>query len=318
MTYEEWKNNGYSMNKKIEYNYDENGYDDNGFDRDWVHINTATRYDEYGFNKEGNIHKDTHLPTDMNGKRRKDYQNSIFNSNQSIECFDSRIKELFFRNDELIILTKLITNFEILDINKIINYEVIELLACRPSKESIYTGPRCLDGTPDMRYNGSVTYEYKTTIKIKQGEGEKIKVLSENVNKTKVQEIINIYNFILYAIKDYCFKELYDSLININNKCKQNTAVYKKIVQDLKEKKSIYEKLKPKQNKFTDEQKSKFNNLGKDIEQISNKLKKYENYENEFLDIFEKISQRTKELLIVQKEDSLENEIDDLFAKIGD
>ena len=53
-------------------------YDENGFDKDWMHVSTGTRYDEYGFNKNKSIHKETRLPTDTNGHRRYYYPNSIF------------------------------------------------------------------------------------------------------------------------------------------------------------------------------------------------------------------------------------------------
>ncbi len=50
-------------------------YDENGFDAEWLHGDTGTRFDKYGFNKNGSIHKDTKLSIDENGYNRKYYKN---------------------------------------------------------------------------------------------------------------------------------------------------------------------------------------------------------------------------------------------------
>jgi len=50
-------------------------YDENGFDANWIHKETKTRYDHFGFNKDGSIHKDTGIAKDKNGKDRTWYKN---------------------------------------------------------------------------------------------------------------------------------------------------------------------------------------------------------------------------------------------------
>ncbi len=293
-------------------------YDDNGFDEDWIHIVTGTRYDEYGFNKNRSIHKDTGLPIDTAGHRRDYYQSSIFSLIKNITCFDQKIKDLFFQDFDWHILRKVLP-LSIKEIQKEQRSGIqlaIEVRNYKYITKQVYTGPKCLNGSPDMRYKGGYSTKNTTVFEMRIGKTSIKEVLQGKVLEKKIQESIDRYNNYLFSMEDLLLKELYDILNNINIQCKNSKKLLDELIIESRKKIDIYKKLEEHQKKFTEEQYDKFNKLKRDIKIIEDQIKDIDSFDKEFEKVYQKSIIRLKEIKKESRKIQTNNEVDDLFNQL--
>ncbi len=237
-------------------------------------------------------------------------EKEILNGN----CFDKLIKGLFFQENDLNILKQ---------INNIVEKEYsislpsrVELKDHKHITDQIYTRPTCLDGSPDMRYNGGFTIRQTTVFNMSIGKTNINEVLQGKVSEQKIQEAIDEYNMFLFAMKDQQFEKVYRILENINNECKENIKYLTELVADEKDKIDICKKLKQHKDKFTKEQSNKFENLVKDIKTIGNKIEEIDDHSVEFEESYKKLKFRLNEIKAESGEAKENNEINDLFKQL--
>ncbi len=287
-----------------------NEYDENGFDKDWVHIVTGTRYDEYGFNRDGSIHEFTRLSTDSKGHKRDYYKNMESSPSNAKET----IEDLFFKNDDLYILKK-IHNTNLKD-KKL--YIKIVLLKHEIIKTDLYTGPKCMDGTPDLRYSGSYSRQIKTFLHFcieKNSLKDEVIVdaLDISYSKDKIQNTIDRYNNYLLLIQD---KEIYNLYTDLNQIIKgwlDNQEEQNRLFFIRKKKKDSYEKLEKYIHSFNTEQLDKFNKFKIDIINLDCKINKIYFFEKNFKDKYKKIKLRINEVNPKVRQKRIDDEINSLF-----
>ncbi len=295
--------------------YDE--YDKYGFNKYWMHKDTGTRWDTLGFNKNGTMHKDTHTSKDKFGHRREYY------SVEGICQYSIILLNNLFLNAALL-------NFdgeEFIDVR--LNYKNISKIELSSFDVEIKTNhmdtrPKKLNGAPDYRYKsiGVSSTHYTTSYKIVYRTKEQSKKVSfqytskENLLKSNLEKSIEKYNLFLSSLKNPEFSNLYEEFLYIKERCKAGVKETSKLKLQKNKKANIYNKLVTHKDKFTEEQYRKFENLKQEIEAISSKIDKEENFKKDFDDIYKKLETQTKTIEKNLSNNKIDDEIDDLFNQL--
>jgi len=262
-----------------------------------------------------NINNHQDFETNDFNKNVKDYPKCKNKLNE--ECFNFIVNNLFFNNDDLDILRKLFRK-PIIEEDLKKHQDSISLNDYNISLEKYYIGPRCLDGSIDMRYNGSFSNKYTTVFTMRRGKENIKESFQKNISKERIEQAIDKYNFYIYAMKNQQLVSLYTSLLDINNECNRNRNRLLDYMSEHEKSTIIYNELSNHITAFSQEEHENFIELK---ENIDNKEKEIEDlnkvvYTEEFEKLHKKFLNVSND--IKKKKDAIDerNHISNLFKEI--
>lgn len=232
-------------------------------------------------------------------------------------CLDSFLMNLFFVDDDFKILDKIIEK-STLHQNLEKHKEEIKLKEFDTKSESYYNGPRCLDGSPDMRYKGGYSMRYETLYSVIKGKTIIKEKLHKSISKDRICKSIERYNFYVFALKDDEFLKLYSNFLDINSECNEKKNDFIVLSNEYKYNITLHGKLIKHKEIFSEEQQQQFSMLELKIDDIKNKIENFNKtkYTQEFKQLEEQLINKFNNLKKKKIDVDVLNEIDNAFGEI--
>lgn len=250
-----------------------------GFDENGIHKYTGTKYDEFGFNKNGTSHKDTNSACDQYGIRREYYKRY-----RGCLYFNVLLNRLFWKSNFIEFDGE---NFS--DVN--LSYKrvgKIQLDKFQRSTQMMHDGPTKLDGTPDYRYHNTFInqeiseYTLQFYLRDQKDYVNKKYKIDLYYSEDEIKKKLLAYNNFLFSFNDGEFTQNYENLLALKQQCANIEEALANKHQDFSIKKDLYEKLSAFINELPEKEKEKLLILKIELDDLQKEIVDFELFKSTY------------------------------------